>query len=71
MDLINRGYDDFEQKIMDDHAGIKTRTSERLDGRCVSQKVSRSDGRRYCQPLMLPAAEPNTSSNKSSGSSRS
>ncbi|KAL9358115.1 hypothetical protein Peur_051368 [Populus x canadensis] len=23
MDLINRGYDDFEQKIMDDHAGIK------------------------------------------------
>lgn len=23
MDLVNRGYDDFEQKIMDDHAGIK------------------------------------------------
>uniref|UniRef100_B9H4V8 Uncharacterized protein n=1 Tax=Populus trichocarpa TaxID=3694 RepID=B9H4V8_POPTR len=23
MDIINRGYDDFEQKIMDDHAGIK------------------------------------------------
>ncbi|KAJ6920847.1 hypothetical protein NC651_014430 [Populus alba x Populus x berolinensis] len=30
MDLINRGYDDFEQKIMDDHAGIK----------CVEDAVS-------------------------------